>query len=439
MVFAIDIKKNPLMPYHPAEVRKLLKSGKAAIWRKYPFTIILKEEKVTEEQHEYRLKIDYGSKYTGLAILGKGTIIDGKVVWLGQLNHRTNIKNRLDTRRAHRKSRRNRKTRYRKARFLNRTREEGWLPPSLQSRVDNIKTWVRKLRSICPITRISYENCKFDTQLMRNAEISGIEYQQGTLHGYEIREYLLEKFQRKCCYCGAENLPLQVEHIIPKSRGGSNRVDNLCIACNPCNKEKGSKTATEFGYPNIQKQVLKPLRDVAIVNATRWAVYAMLVATGLPIECGSGARTKMNRIALGLEKSHCLDACCIGASTLSDLQFVATNELHITAMGRGSHSRTNIDKFGFPKAYLPRQKHFFGFQTGDMVKAVVPKGKNLGTWYGRVACRKTGSFDIKTKSAKKGGINHKYIVSIQKCDGYDYTIVASSPCLKAGDSATKSW
>jgi len=87
---------------------------------------------------------------------------------------------------------------------------------------------------------------------------------------------------------------------------------------------------------------------------------------------------------------------------------------------------------------LPRQKHFFGFQTGDMVKAVVPKGKNLGTWYGRVACRKTGSFDKKTKSAKKSGINHKYIVSIQKCDGYDYTIVASSPCLKAGTSATKS-
>ncbi|MDR0460289.1 MAG: HNH endonuclease [Nitrososphaerota archaeon] len=421
MVFVIDTNKKPLAPCSPARARWLLKVGKAAIWRKYPFTIILKEAKETDRAQTFRLKIDYGSKHTGLAILSQSNVL-----WLGQLNHRTNIKNNMDTRLAHRRSRRNRKTRYRKPRFLNRIRKKGWLPPSLQSRVDNVATWVRKLQSVCPITHISYENCKFDTQIMRNAEISGVEYQQGTLRGYEVREYLLEKFRRTCCYCGVKDLPLQIEHIVPKSRGGSDRVDNLCLACEQCNLQKGNKTAAEFGFSNIQEQVKKPLKDTAIINATRWAVYGELTSTGLSVECGSGARTKMNRVRLGIAKDHCLDACCVGISTPNELNFMTKSILHITAIGRGSYSRTNLDKYGFPKSYLPRQKQFFGFQTGDMVKAVVPKGKNAGTWFGRVACRSSGNFDIKTNNERRGGISHKYFVATQKCDGYAYNISASS-------------
>jgi len=177
MVFVLNHDKSPLAPCHPARARQLLRDGKAAIWRKYPFAIILvrqKEAEETEEPPEYRLKVDYGSKHTGLAIL-----LGSKVIWLGQLNHRTNIKSLMDKRRGYRHRRRNKNLRHRKPRFRNRVRPEGWLPPSLQSRVDNIAAWVRKLRSVCPITQISYENCKFDTQLMRDAEISGIEYQQG--------------------------------------------------------------------------------------------------------------------------------------------------------------------------------------------------------------------------------------------------------------------
>jgi 5-methylcytosine-specific restriction endonuclease McrA len=239
MVFVLDTNKRPLAPCHEAVARKLLKQGKAAIYRRFPFTIILKKS-VDESKIKatYRLKIDYGSRHTGLAIL-RGQ----DVVWLGQLDHRTDIKERIDKRRAFRRARRNRKTRYRKPRFLNRRRKDGWLPPSLESRVQNIQTWVNRLKKLCPIGYISYENAKFDTQLMRNPEISGIEYQQGTLQGYEVREYLLEKFWRKCCYCGKENVPLEVEHIIPKSRGGTDRVDNLCLACHDCNQRKGSKTA----------------------------------------------------------------------------------------------------------------------------------------------------------------------------------------------------
>ena len=416
MIFVLDTHRKPLSPCHPARARKLLKQGKAKIFKKYPFTIILEKE-IEENEEEYRLKIDYGSRHTGLSIIKNNK----EVIWLAQIEHRTNIKEKLDTKRTHRRFRRN-KLRYRKPRFDNRKRKEGRIPPSLQSRADNIQSWVKKLQILVPLTHISYENVKFDTQLMRNAEISGIEYQQGTLQGYEIREYLLEKFERKCSYCGKQNIPLEVEHIIPKSRGGSNRVDNLCIACNPCNQKKGNKTAEEFGYSHIQKQVKKSLKDCAILNATRWKVYELLSNTGLEVECGTGAGTKRNRINLGLPKDHHYDAVCVGQSTPSQIKFKTENVLYIKAIGRGNYSRTTLDRYGFPRAYLPRQKYFFGFQSGDMVKAIVPKGKYTGTWYGSVACRSTGSFNINLIKGRIQGINHKHCQITQRFDGYKYIL-----------------
>lgn len=213
-----------------------------------------------------------------------------------------------------------------------------------------------------------------------------------------------------------------MEHIIPKSRGGTDRIDNLCLACRDCNERKGNQTAEEFGYPHIQKQVKESLKDASIVNATRWKVYDVLKQTGLEVECGTGARTKMNRIRLGLPKTHYFDACCVGESTPNHLHFKTKEVLFIKAKGRGSRSRTNLDKYGFPRGYLARQKFFFGFQTGDMVKAVVPRGKYKGVWFGEVLCRKTGSFDIKGKDGKRiaQGINYRYVQVIQRFDGYTY-------------------
>ena len=287
-VFVLDTKKRPLAPCHPARARQLLKKGKATVYRRYPFTIILKREvteidavaNVVKQSQPLRLKIDPGSKITGLAILNDRT---GKVVWAANLQHRgQQIKTSLEKRRAVRRSRRDRKTRYRKPRFDNRKRPKGWLPPSLMSRVYNIQTWVTRLRKYCPIKAISLELVKFDTQKIQNPEISGVEYQQGTLKGYEVREYLLEKFGRKCAYCGKENIPgLEVEHIIPKARNGSNRVSNLTIACQKCNKRKGTQTAKEFGHPEIQKQAKKPLKDATAINSTRREIYRRLQATGL--------------------------------------------------------------------------------------------------------------------------------------------------------------
>jgi 5-methylcytosine-specific restriction endonuclease McrA len=152
----------------------------------------------------------------------------------------------------------------------------------------NVVTWVERLRRAAPIAAISLEVVRFDTQALQNPQISGVEYQQGELLGYEVRAYLLEKWGRACAYCGTRNVPLQVEHIVPRARGGSDRVSNLTLACAPCNERKGSQTAAEFGFPLIQAQAQAPLKDAAAVNATRWALYRRLLARGLPVETGTG-------------------------------------------------------------------------------------------------------------------------------------------------------
>lgn len=267
-VFVLDTNKQPLDPIHPAKARRLLGNKQAAVYRRFPFTIILKEAQPDANPLPITVKVDPGSKTTGIALVQAD-----KVVFAAELTHRgQQIKDALESRRAIRWGRRQRKTRYRKARFLNRTRKAGWLAPSLQSRVNNLQTWLVRFVNLCNVQAISMELVRFDTQLMQDAEIGGAEYQQGELAGYEVREYLLEKFGRKCCYCGTQDVPLEVEHITPKSRGGSNRVSNLCLACRPCNVKKGSQTAAEFGHPNIQAIAKRPLKDASAVNSVRWAI-----------------------------------------------------------------------------------------------------------------------------------------------------------------------
>ena len=213
------------------------------------------------------------------------------------LTHRgTAIKEALQRRRAIRRARRNRKLRYRKPRWGNRKKPKGWLAPSLRSRLDNTITWVQHLLRSCPIAAVSQELVKFDTQLLHNPEIAGREYQQGTLYGYEVREYVLEKWGRTCAYCGTTTVPLEVEHILCKARGGTNRVSNLTLACEPCNKNKGTMLVQDFlrEKPDVLKRMLAqakaPLKDAAAVNSTRWALYERLHALGLPLEVGTGRK-----------------------------------------------------------------------------------------------------------------------------------------------------
>ena len=254
MVFVLNKDKMPLNPCHPAKARWLLKHGYAVLHKKFPFVIRLKLQVVNSATNEYVLKIDPGSKTTGIAVVEKeGTT--PKVVFLAELSHRTDIKAKLDARRAMRRNRRNRKTRYRQVRFLNRTKPSGWLPPSVQSIVDNVESWTKRLKRYCPITKIAVETVRFDTQLMENPDISGVEYQQGTLWGYEVREYLLYKYGHQCQYCHGESgdKVLEVEHKKSRANGGSSRIKNLILACHTCNQDKGKLTLDNDTFENTGK------------------------------------------------------------------------------------------------------------------------------------------------------------------------------------------
>ena len=213
-VFVIDKNKKPLNLVNPARARELLNKQKAAVYRMYPFTLILKTAIDSPTNKPLTLKLDPGSKFTGIALL------DGEnVIWCAELEHRGyQIKDALLSRRQLRISRKNRKTRYRKPRFDNRKRSDNWLQPSLEHRILTTETWVNRLMWYAPISELWIEKVKFDMQQMQEPEVSGVEYQQGELQGYQVREYLLEKWGRECTYCGKKDVPLQIEHIYPKSK-----------------------------------------------------------------------------------------------------------------------------------------------------------------------------------------------------------------------------
>jgi hypothetical protein len=415
-VAVIDQNRRPLAPTSAVRARLLLKEGKAAVFRRAPFTIILKRVVEDVQAPDLRLKLDPGSRKTGVAIVNQTS---GHVVFAAEIEHRGGaIKKALGARRAVRRSRRSRKTRYRKPRFLNRRRPKGWLPPSLQSRIINLETWVNRLIRLYPISSISMELVKFDTQLMENSKISGIEYQRGELAGYEVREYLLEKWDRKCAYCSKTGIPLQIEHIIPKSRGGSDRVSNLTLACEGCNQLKGKKTAAEFGFPEIEKQAKEPLKDAAALNATRWALFERLNGFGLPVETGSGGLTKYNRTVRNLPKAHWIDAACVGKSTPERIVVDGVSPLEIKATGHNTRQMCRMDKYGFPRTSAKGPRTVKGFRTGDLVEAIVRSGKKIGAYLGRVAVRSSGSFNLITAAGTIQGISHRDCRVLQKADGY---------------------
>jgi len=268
---------------------------------------------------------------------------------------------------------------------------------------------------------ISHELVKFDTQLMQNPEVEGIGYQQGTLAGYETREYLLEKWDRTCSYCGKKDGPLQVEHIHPRANGGTNRISNLTLACEKCNLVKGTQDITMFlaKKPGVLKHILAqakaPLKDASAVNATRWALYERLQAFGMPVECGTGGRTKFNRAIRYLPKTHWIDAACVGASTPEVLHVSHVMPLLITATGHGSRQMCGVNKFGFPDQHKARHKSYLGYQTGDIVKAIIPQGKHAGSHKGRITIRFRPAFRL-----GKIDVHPKYLRVLQRSDGYNY-------------------
>jgi hypothetical protein len=400
-----------------------------------PFTLRLVDVNAADcEFQALRVKLDPGSKVTGVALVRE---TDGKggggiaVLNLFEIIHRgRQISEALTARRQLRRHRRN-QLRYRAPRFLNRGHKgQGWLAPSLQHRVDTCMTWVRRMMRYAPVSALSTELVRFDMQAMENPGIGGVQYQRGSLAGYEVREYLLEKWNRQCAYCDARDVPLQIEHIHPRALGGSNCISNLALACSCCNQKKGVQSVGTFlarqpqRLARIQAQAKRPLKDAAAVNATRWALVNALKTTGLVVETASGGRTKFNRETLCIPKTHALDAACVGNAASVTNWHRPTLQLKCT--GRGSYQRTRLDRFGFPRGYLMRQKSVHGFATGDRVKAVVPAGKKAGTYTGRVAIRATGHFNIQTQDGLIQGVSHRHCTVVQRGDGYGYNQVAKT-------------
>jgi 5-methylcytosine-specific restriction endonuclease McrA len=429
-VFVLDRSGRPLMPCTEKRARLLLERGRARIHKVMPCTIRLVDRLAQDSEFQaLRVKLDPGSKTTGMALVRETAENGVAVINLFELVHRgKQISEALTARRGHRRLRR-RKLRYRAPRFFNRgNKGKGWLAPSLQHRVDTTLAWVQRLQRLAPVSSISTELVRFDMQALENPDIEGVQYQQGTLAGYEVREYLLEKWGRTCAYCGAKNVPLQIEHIRPKSKSGSDRISNLTLACQCCNQEKGALPIDVFlaKRPELLKRILgqakRPLKDAAAVNSTRWALVNALKTTGLVVETASGGRTKFNRIQLGIPKTHALDAACVGS--VNSMTGWQKPTLCLKAMGRGSYRRTRLDKFGCVRGYLTRSKSIRGFQTGDMVKAEVTQGKKTGSYTGRVAVRASGNFNIQTRHGVVQGVSHRYCSVVQRGDGYSYQLVA---------------
>lgn len=378
----------PLMPTKRLnKVWYWLRKGLARLVSREPFTIQLCFETKNYTQ-EVVLGVDTGSKHVGLA-----AIANTEVVLQGEVHLRTDIAEKLTQRRMYRRNRRGRKTRYRQARWANRRRPSGWLPPSVRSKCDATLKAVRLVACLLPVSRVHIEIAGFDTQKMQNPEISGLAYQQGELFGYQLREYLLEKWQRKCAYCQKTSIPLQIEHIIPKSREGSDRASNLTLACKACNVRKGTQTASEFGYPEIQKQALLPLTDAAHVSALKTAMVQQMQALfgNEQVQTTFGYETKYQRIqVLSLPKSHTNDAIAI-ATRLGEVVKPLETVQHLRALGRGQYQRFN-GKRSEHKCWSPRKVK--GFKLYERVQAKGYQGYIAGR-------REKGSFVIRDLMTEK--------------------------------------
>jgi 5-methylcytosine-specific restriction endonuclease McrA len=380
-VFVLSIEGTPLMPTTPRRARLWLRTRRAKIASREPFTIQLRFQTASYTQLA-TVGVDTGSVTVGIA-----AIANGDVLLQAEVSLRTDVGEKLTQRRSYRRTRRSRKTRYRKSRFANRRRHNGWLPPSISSKLAATLKAVQWVARLLPVSQVNVELASFDTQKMRNPEISGVIYQQGTLFGYQLREYLLQKWQHQCAYCGTKGAALQIEHIVPKIRGGSDRVDNLTLACAPCNQRKDKRTAAEFGYPQIQAKAQLPLRDAAQVSSLKTALLEHLTLQfgAEHVQVRYGYETKYQRIQiLDLPKSHVYDAVAIGCS-VREVVTALSLAYHLRCLPRGSYQRFN-GKHSEHKVWAPKKVK--GWKLYELVEA---KGR-VGFIGGR---REKGSFVVK--------------------------------------------
>lgn len=380
MVYVINKDGQPLMPTERhGKVRRLLRDKKAKVVRRCPFTIQLLYD-TTSIVQEVTLGVDAGSKVVGLSATTKK-----KVLFEAEVTLRNDIVDLLSTRREMRRSRRNRKTRYRKARFNNRRREEGWLSPSIRQKVESHINIIGKLHRILPIRKIIVEVASFDIQKIKNPNIHGEEYQQGEqLNFWNVREYVLHRDGHicQCCKGKSKDKVLNVHHIESRKTGGD-APNNLVTLCKTCH------TKHHKGEISLSKRIHRGMKfnDAVFMGIMRWVLYESLKDIYPDVKMTYGYITKHTRIQCGLLKTHYIDARCISknAEAVSDGNVFYMRK--VRCHNRQIHKMT-IYKGGNRKfnqaPYMVK-----GFRLYDKVLA---KGKE---WYihGR---RLKGSFVLKT-------------------------------------------
>lgn len=301
-VFVKNMRGEPLMPCSQRKARLLLKEEKAKIIGYKPFTIQLLQA-TGETVQKVHLGVDTGAKHIGIAATS-----GNKVLAKGEIELRDDIHKNMVSRSLLRKTRRRRKTRYRKARFLNRKRRDGWLPPTVQSKLDATFMWVDKFSRLLPNQILYIEVGKFDTQKMMNSDISNEEYQNGQCTGYyDVRYFVFARDNYTCQVCKKRNKILNTHHIVYKTEGGTDRADNLITVCTDCHTSVNHKVGGILYNWMIKHKKVKQYKEATFMNIVKKRTFTKYPDAIITY----GSETSPYRKELGLDKTHYNDAIAI--------------------------------------------------------------------------------------------------------------------------------
>lgn len=301
-VFVKNMRGEPLMPCSQRKARLLLKEGKAKIIGYKPFTIQLLQA-TGETIQEVHLGVDTGAKHIGIAAAS-----GDKVLVKGEIELRDDIHKNMESRSILRSTRRNRKTRYRKVRFLNRKRKDGWLPPTVQSKLNATFMWIDRFESLLPNPILHIEVGKFDIQKMINPDITNEDYQNGQCVGYyDVRYFVFARDNYTCQVCKKKNKILHTHHIIYKSKGGTDRADNLITVCSECHSSENHQKGGILYDWMIKHKKVKQYKDATFMNIVRKRTFTKYPEAIITY----GSETSPYRKDLGLEKTHYNDAIAI--------------------------------------------------------------------------------------------------------------------------------
>ena len=304
------MRGKPLMPCTPRKARLLLKQKRAKIVGYKPFTIQL-QYATGEAVQEIVVGVDEGARHIGIALISQG-----KVLAKGEIELRQDVHSLLLSRAQYRRGRRFRKTRYRKARFLNRKRTDGWLPPSIQAKLDANFMWIDKFCSLVPSPKLRIEVGKFDVAKMINPDIQGVDYQHGQTYGYyDVRYFVIARDEYTCQVCKKKNRILHTHHIIYRSKGGTDRADNLITVCSDCHTSENHKQGGILYRWMCEHKKTRQYKEPSFMNILRRRTFQKYSDA----EITYGSETSPRRKELGLDKTHYNDAIAItGVEAIKD-------------------------------------------------------------------------------------------------------------------------